>query len=364
MYKKTKTEKELESYINNQPLKSIDQKEILLNNKRERGNEVKISKAPHNNINPTNSTSIEQKAVLSSKELFEKLFSIANKQQSLMKCVKLIKLALIKIYNDTKSLNDIIGLLYRIDRLTFKVNDIVNDKDTYKEIYEYVNNEIVLKHKNDKFNVNNKDKEDVEKVDDNANEEYALNIIKTFEISFVLISELFTDDSFAFNAAIKKINDSIVSLPDCSSDEKDIESIIFDIKDSSEALLKDSNRALNIVSLRRTLLFDCFESMLYSKSQMKTSIIQSYSKLMINKSKLNQKQQKRLNELIKEIKENSKTANIKMNIINSLDSKTKSNPLEPYYQINDSREEKYVMSNFSKWESKQNGTDSTKLYFG
>lgn len=351
MFKKTKREKELESYINNQSFKkAVISNSQFLQNKRDRS-----KSPPPGEMDTKNSLITEQKTSLTPKKLIEKIFSIANKQQSLIKCLKLLKLAILKVFNDTKSLYDIILLLYRIDRLAFKVIDMSNDRNTYNDIYQFVYEEIIMKNMNNKL----KDKDDN---DDNINEQYALDIIEAFKISFIAMGELFTDDSFAFNGSIKKINDNMLSLLDYSSNEKDIDSLLSNTE-AIELSFNDSDKELNILSIKRTLLFDCYESMLYSKTQMKTSIIQSFSKLMINKGKLSQKQQKRLNELIKTIKDNNHSNN-KISIINTVDAKTKSNPLESYYEVNDAREEKYVISNINKWESKQNGIESTKQYFG
>ena len=96
--------------------------------------------------------------------------------------------------------------------------------------------------------------------------------------------------------------------------------------------------------------------------KMRVYIKQFYRNIMLNHAlKLNQSMEAQLKEAISEV-ENSKKQ--KEQLINSIDEKIKSTPLDSYYTVNDAREEKYVIANMSKWESKQNGIESTKQYYG
>ena len=104
-----------------------------------------------------------------------------------------------------------------------------------------------------------------------------------------------------------------------------------------------------------------FDMSKYSHMKMKVYIKQFYRNIMLNHiNKLNEDMIQKLKEAINEIEHK----NGKGNVIKGIDDKIKTTPLESYYKVEDAREEKYVVANMDKWESKQNGIEATKQYYG
>lgn len=352
MNKTQKKKRELENYLQREEMRYCKKlKEEIkifqkvnqisnLNKKRERSNSGDVKGRQH--LDPKKEvikSKINQNININLDSTIDKIFEIAEKQKSFEKTIKLLNYIVLKLKNESEN-QKFQKLIYIFSKIIFSEfkNNPIEILEKYLEIY---NSSIAILTKKEKEND-------------------LFKILRQFQIIFENESKLYKDDSFVFNSTEKKINQIFISLPDISKEENE-EYTNF----QSNIYLKKEivySSPLETSMKRNFCLYLYFNMSKYCDIKMRVYIKQFYRSLMLNHElKLNQSMKDQLKESISEVESSKKQ---KEQLINSIDEKIKSTPLESYYKVNDAREEKYVIANMSKWESKQNGIESTKQYYG
>lgn len=352
MNKTQKKKRELENYLQREEIRycnklkeeiKIFQKVNQISNltkKRERSNSKDTK--DRQNINPKKEVikpKINENININLDSTIDKIFEIAEKQKSFEKTIKLLNFIVLKLKNESEN-QKFQKLIYIFSRIIFSElkNNPTEILDKFLEIY------------NSSLSILTKKEE----------ENDLFKILTQFQIIFENESKLYNDDSFVFNSTEKKINQIFISLPDITKEEDEQYSNF----QSNISLKKEIvYSSLLETSIKRNFcLYLYFNMSKHCDLKMRVYIKQFYRNIMLNHAlKLNQSMKAQLKEAISEV-ENSKKQ--KEQLINSIDEKIKSTPLDSYYTVNDAREEKYVIANMSKWESKQNGIESTKQYYG
>lgn len=271
-----------------------------------------------------------------------KLFEIASKQTSFSKTMTLLNCLIIKAKSEQPQykLSFLIKIFYLIMTSPHKNNPITITSQ-YKELF--ANAESII---------TNEDKE--------HDEGLLYDVFLSFGLLYSNEYALYQDDSFLFNATTKVIGDTLdeIAVPSANAEnmvvlmEKELmckKSIVVDRKVVDE--------------LKRKMCFDMIKGMAkYAKLAMKGHVKLFCRNVMLNyQMKLNEDMKKTVIELINELACKAKGSSIS-GIVR--DDKIKVTPGDNYYQVSDARDEKILVSNYDKWESKQNGIESTKQYFG
>jgi hypothetical protein len=353
MNKQHKTQKELEKIMIKKELalcRSI-KKDIHL---YEKVNEISSSKKRErreSSRSPTSSTPHSQQQQHQQQQpssidihiTLTKLFAIASKQNSFTKTMTLLNCLIIKVKHEQPQykLSFLIKMFYFIMISPHKNNPLTITLQ-YKDLY--TNAESII---------TNNDKE--------YDEGVLYDIFLSFGLMFTNEYALYQDDSFLFNATTKIIGDTLndIDVPNANA-----EKCVVDMEKEllSKKCISVTDR--NVVNeLKRKMCVDMIKGMaMYAKLAMKGHVKLFCRSVMLNyQMKLNEDMKKMVIELINELACKGKGSGIS-GIVR--DDKIKVMPSDNYYQVSDARDEKILVSNYDKWESKQNGIEATKQYFG
>ena len=339
MNKTQKKKKELERYINREERKFCEKvKEEIkiyekvneinhLNKKRER------SASKEEKSNETNK---KQNLNVDIDSAIEKIFSIAEKQKSFDKTIKLLNFIILKLKDKDDKIDQFMNIFTKIAFAEYK-NNTISNVDKYKELYDLA----------------------LSTLTDSDKETSQYKILSLYQFLFDNEYLLYKDDSFVFTSTEKKISIVFSSLPDITPEEDQIfQNFISDINSKKKIEFSDM---LSTAITRRLCVMMYLNMSSFSHMKMRVYIKQFYRNIMLNHiGKLSEEMKKKFKDAINDV-EHSKG---KGNIIKSIDDRIKVTPLESYYKVEDAREEKYVVANMNKWEAKQNGIEATKQYYG
>ena len=351
MNKQHKTQKELEKIMIKKELALCREikKDIHL---YEKVNEISSSKKRERSESSRSPTSSSTPQPLSSNNAassidihitLTKLFAIASKQNSFTKTMTLLNCLIIKVKQEQPQykLSFLIKMFYLIMISPHKNNPLTITTQ-YKDLYT-----------------------NAESIITNDDKEYDEGVLYDIFLSFGLMYSneyaLYQDDSFLFNATTKVIADTLndIDVPNAKAEKC--------VVDMEQELLSKKCISVNdrnvVGELKRKMCVDMIKGMaMYAKLAMKGHVKLFCRSVMLNyQMKLNEEMKKVVIELVNEL-----ACKGKGNGIGGIvrDDKIKVTPGDNYYQVSDARDEKILVSNYDKWESKQNGIEATKQYFG
>ena len=350
MNKQHKTQKELEKIMIKKELALCREikKDIHL---YEKVNEISSSKKRERSDSSRSPTSSSTPQPLSSNNAassidihitLTKLFAIASKQNSFTKTMTLLNCLIIKVKQEQPQykLSFLIKMFYLIMISPHKNNPLTITIQ-YKELYS-----------------------NAESIITNDDKEYDEGVLYDIFLSFGLMYSneyaLYQDDSFLFNATTKVIADTLndIDVPNAKAEKC--------VVDMEKELLSKKCISVNdrnvVGELKRKMCVDMIKGMaMYAKLAMKGHVKLFCRSVMLNyQMKLNEEMKKMVIELVNELACKGKGSIC--GIVR--DDKIKVTPGDNYYQVSDARDEKILVSNYDKWESKQNGIEATKQYFG
>ena len=350
MNKQHKTQKELEKIMIKKELALCREikKDIHL---YEKVNEISSSKKRERSDSSRSPTSSSTPQPLSSNNAassidihitLSKLFAIASKQNSFTKTMTLLNCLIIKVKQEQPQykLSFLIKMFYLIMISPHKNNPLTITIQ-YKELYS-----------------------NAESIITNDDKEYDEGVLYDIFLSFGLMYSneyaLYQDDSFLFNATTKVIADTLndIDVPNAKAEKC--------VVDMEKELLSKKCISVNdrnvVGELKRKMCVDMIKGMaMYAKLAMKGHVKLFCRSVMLNyQMKLNEEMKKMVIELVNELACKGKGSIC--GIVR--DDKIKVTPGDNYYQVSDARDEKILVSNYDKWESKQNGIEATKQYFG
>ena len=319
MNKVSKFKYELDEYVKKE-------KEML---KKKRERETKEKKEVKNNT--TNNDS-NPKPSYDVHTLLTKIFDISNKNASFEKCIKLLNFVILKLDSSSQStrLNVLIKLFTKAALADYHLKD--PGPLTLHALY---NKGLTLLSEEEK-----------------ENKKY--QILLSLEILFNNELNLMKDDSFVFTSTESKLHKILSSLADYTKEEEEVLSKYLNEIDN-EKVVEEEDFDLFITGFKRKLLFSLYDNLPITSPQMQMHITQIYRNIILNeRKKLSESMQLKLKKNLNGLKKKGTST--------FDDNKIKSTPLESYYTVTDAREEKIIMSNMTKWESKQNGIKETKQY--